>query len=54
MRASGVNAAVIRVIGKLEHKKNARNRNCAHWGSAHDGVLPYSINLFKEYNIDET
>ena len=30
MHASGVNAAIMHVIGKLERKKNERNRNCAH------------------------
>ena len=39
MGALGVNAAIMRVIGKLEQMKNSRNRNCAHWGGAYHGVL---------------
>ena len=33
MRSSGVNAAIMRVIGKPE--KNKRNSNCAHWDFAY-------------------
>ena len=41
-RATGVNAAMMRVIGRLE-QKNARNGNCAYLGSAYYGVLLYCI-----------
>ena len=44
MRASGVNAAIMRVTGKME--KNAHYRNCAHCGSANYGVLLYLENRF--------
>ena len=32
MRVTGVNAAIMRVIGKMEQKKTCKN-NCAYWGS---------------------
>ena len=41
MRVSVVNAAIMRVIGKLE-QKNARNKNCVHWGSTFYWVLLYT------------
>ena len=48
MRASGVDAAIMRVIGKLEQYKSVQWElgNCAQWGSAYYGVLLYEKRIF--------
>ena len=48
MRASGVNVRC-REAGR---KKNTCNTNCAHWGSAHYGVLLwYTFSQLISYNL---